>query len=111
VRKEVEQALEWLTPAFSWAATGWAVEQSWPEAKPAFLAAVGLESADPDQPGHRLIVRFVEYVDSQLPDTERRRFLTDPSARTDVVDMFAGGDDVSGAGGDYASAGSEATLL
>jgi hypothetical protein len=92
VRGEVERALEWLGPAFVWAATGWAPGQPWHEARPAFLAAVGLDSADIHEPGYGLVLRFVEYVDSQLPDIERRDFLTSPSARADVLYMFAAAD-------------------
>ncbi len=92
MRREVESALEWLTPAFAWASNGWAAGQPWPEAKAAFHAAVGLDGAESDRPGYRLVRRFVEYVDTQMPDAERRAFLADPAARADVVYMFAGAD-------------------
>jgi hypothetical protein len=92
VRREVEPALEWLTPGFVWATSGWAAEQPWPEAKAAFHAAVGIDGADSARPGYRLVRRFVEYVDTQVPDTERRAFLADSAARADVVAMFAAAD-------------------
>ena len=92
MRREVEPALEWLNPAFVWASNGWTAEQSWPEARAGFLAAVGIDGADSARPGYRLVRRFVEYVDTQVPDTERRAFLADAAARADVVAMFAVGD-------------------
>ena len=88
MRAEVEQLLDWLTPAFSWAAADWPADQPWAQARPAFLATVGLDATSLNEPRHGVVRRFVEYVDSQLSERERREFLNDPSARADVIDMF-----------------------
>ncbi|HEU5268122.1 MAG TPA: hypothetical protein VFU35_15545 [Jatrophihabitans sp.] len=88
MRAEVEQLLDWLAPAFAWAAADWPADQPWAQARPVFLATVDLDAASLNEPGHGLVRRFVEYVDSQLSEGERRVFLNDPSARADVIDMF-----------------------